>query len=145
MLLHQLKSETDGQSATIGIRWCLSPEEIKRLKSNDREAKIIITVLHIRQRYGEYSYVEESRKVLPITAASTFISFRNPGRHVICAGILDTDCYSPEVCLSVYRHHSGYNSYDKSIISTSIAFIGDGTTEGIGMRTCLLLMPASLA
>ncbi|MFA6594340.1 MAG: hypothetical protein WCT16_03735 [Candidatus Buchananbacteria bacterium] len=146
MLLHQLKSEADGKSATMGIRWCLSPEQIERLKAEEKEAKILITVLHIKQRgIKDYYYEEESRKVLPITEGSTFISFRNPGRHIICAGIIDVVSYSPESYLKIQRRYAGFNDYNYPIINTTTAFMGKGTAEGIGMYDHRLLTPEDFA
>ncbi|MFA5124647.1 MAG: hypothetical protein WC473_02370 [Patescibacteria group bacterium] len=149
MLLHQLKSEGDGKSATMGIRWCLSPEQIERLKAEEGEVKILLSVLHIRQfsqcGIKNYGYEEESRKVLPITEGSTFISFRNPGRHIICAGIIDASSWSSENYLQIQQRCAGFNYYNCLIINAAKAFRDNGTTEGIGMYDRQLLTSKDFA
>lgn len=142
MLLHHLKSKADGKSASMAIIWCLSPEQIERLKREDKEPKIVISVLHIKRRgddrYPRFEFEEENRKIVPVTAVSTFVTFRNPGQHIICAGIKDGD-YEDKDLLKIYRRDHGYNDYFRSIVDVKADFYDSGKTENVYMDSSYLL------
>lgn len=105
--------EFNGISASAPVIWCLSNSEIKGLaKYPDEKWLVMIIILKI---VGNEFY-EESRYCRPLTSQMAYIEFRNPGKHLILAGIMNRD-YNKKSFLSVCRHYNGYNIYNDHILN----------------------------
>lgn len=109
--------EFDGQTAGALLRWTLNKkeqEQVKQATEEDREVYIFITI--IWQKKDDIFY-EEKRLALPITQVATYISFRNPGKHLILAGITDQSIFYCQFgFMSTFGHRQGYEIYETEIL-----------------------------
>jgi hypothetical protein len=54
---------------------------------------------------------------LPITQVATYISFRNPGKHLILAGITDKSIFYRQFgFMSIINHRQGYEVYETEVL-----------------------------
>jgi hypothetical protein len=127
--------EFNGTNATAMVRWCLSPAEIRRIKQTPSTKPMIIISIVKVDSDGEFLY-EENRLIRPLTDMAVYISFRNPGKHVVLAGVLDDYDKSNECdrLLSIDTRHSGYYSYNRQLIDEHLTGEDGRRTPRLDMR-----------
>ncbi len=122
--------EFNDDNATALIRWCLSPQEIERLKKFKRQPMVAISVITVSDN-GEIR-VEENRFVRPLTDLAAYIAFRNVGKHLILVGVLNHYYSEPgesKNLQTVYRRYSGFNEYKHTLVHSK--WNRDNDTYGV--------------
>jgi heme exporter protein D len=69
-------------SATIPVRWCISPDLAEKLK--ERELDHIHVLIVVRSKASGH----EHRYLVPFTDATRYIQFASPGDNLVCALLL---------------------------------------------------------
>jgi hypothetical protein len=109
----QLKiGKHNGISAVVPVTWCLSDQEVQHLtKDLDRKYFVIISVI----KPDGNSYYEERRYCRPLTDQMAYVEFRNPGEHLILAGVMYNG-YNKKRFLNIDQRCNGYNVYSHNLI-----------------------------
>lgn len=81
-VFHLFPGQHDGMDSVVPIRWCICPEELKKLKDEDaRNLHMLIIVK------GDNDGPEE-RYVIPFNKEMVYITLRRPGKHYVSATII---------------------------------------------------------
>lgn len=109
--------EFDGQTAGALLRWTLNKKELEQVKQATEEDKEIFIFITIIWQKKDDIFYEEKRLALPITQVATYISFRNPGKHLILAGITDQSIFYHQFgFMSIINHRQGYEIYETEVL-----------------------------
>lgn len=98
------ESQNGQTTATVKVRWCLTPELIRQIKARGfkKPQLVLVTRSVTESDEGDWtirSYQDTTVKVVPLKRMMDFVSFKRPGTNQIVAAVVDQN--TPEALIAI--------------------------------------------
>ena len=107
------------KNASALIRWCISPKEIARIKQMCGIPLLVLSIGTVEEN-GSFAK-EENRLVVPLTDMAVYVYFRNAGKHLILAGVINNGNVDPDErskIASIHSRYAGFDVFQRSVIES---------------------------